>query len=84
MPPNYMQFAEKLLELASSTNSYGELFDILSKHVRNANELLRFALTGCKVGVGLKELHELLGRERVIVRIRNSIKQLNEHAKTRV
>lgn len=77
-----MQFVDKLLELAISTNSYGELFDALSKHIKNANELLRFALTGCKVGVGLKELYELLGKEHVIKRISNSIKHLNERVKT--
>lgn len=82
MPSNYMQFAEKLLELAGSTSSYGELFDALSKHARNANELLRFALTGCKVGVGLKELYELLGKERVITRISKSVKHVHEHLKT--
>lgn len=78
-----MQFVDKLLELAISTNSYAGLFDALSEHIKNANELLRFALTGCKVGVGLKELYELLGKEHVIKRINNSIKHLNGHVKTR-
>lgn len=82
MPSNYMTSAGKLSELASTTNSYEELFDALSKHAKNANALLRFGLTGCKIGVGLKELYELLGKERVVERISNSIRHVNRHVNT--
>jgi anticodon-binding protein len=76
MPSNYPSVMDKLLHLVHATNSYNELFVALDEHAENANEVLRFALTGCRIGVGLKELYELLGKERVMTRVHNSIQCL--------
>ena len=66
---------ESLLECAQNSNSYEELFKLASDSgvIKSVNTLLRHCLTGCRIGVPLRDLYGLLGKEGVIRRIRKAL-----------